>query len=118
MFGIQKESGNPMKRIKMALQGLALVFLAVAVITGAPARGAVADTVALDMGAAVASSAQLTLGASAIHFSDADPDTVPSLAALENPLSVTASAQRNPKVSEMSLCQRQWGSQGSQSDIL
>jgi hypothetical protein len=58
-----------------------------------PLRAAEAETVVVDVDAAVASSANLTLGVSAIRFPDASPDTTPSIPAQENPVSVTASAQ-------------------------
>lgn len=92
----KEDQANPMKRMKMALQGLALMFMAVAVITGAPAWGAATDTVVVAVDAPLASSASLTLGVSAIVFPDSDPDTTPSVSATQNPVSVTANAQTNP----------------------
>jgi len=44
----------------------------------------------LTVSMAVNARANLTLGVSAINFPDADPDTTPSIAATENPVSVTA----------------------------
>jgi hypothetical protein len=47
----------------------------------------------LTINATVSAKAKLTLGVAAINFPDADPDTVPSIAAGENPVSVTVKAQ-------------------------
>ncbi len=44
----------------------------------------------LTVNMAVSARAKLTLGASAINFPDADPDTTPSIPANENPVTVTA----------------------------
>jgi hypothetical protein len=51
---------------------------------------AASDTKNLTVNAVVSARASLTLGASVINFADADPVTVPSVAAAENPVSVTA----------------------------
>jgi hypothetical protein len=47
----------------------------------------------VNVNAPLASSAQLTITPSSINFPNADPDTVPSIPATENPVSVTANAQ-------------------------
>ena len=51
---------------------------------------AVNTTQPLTVNMAISARAKLTLGASAINFADADPDTSPSILATENPVSVTA----------------------------
>lgn len=57
----------------------------------APAWAAT-DQQTLTINATVSAKAKLTLGVAAINFADADPDTVPSVAASENPVSVTVKA--------------------------
>jgi len=53
---------------------------------------AVTDQETITINATVSAKAKLTLGVAAINFADADPDTVPSIAAGENPVSVTVKA--------------------------
>jgi len=57
-----------------------------------PAWGAT-DQQTLTINATVSAKAKLTLGVAAVNFPDADPDSVPSVAAVENPVSVTVKAQ-------------------------
>jgi hypothetical protein len=65
----------------------------VACITWAIAAGwAATDQQTLTVNATIADKAKLTLGVGAINFPDADPDSVPSVAAPENPVSVTVKA--------------------------
>ena len=52
--------------------------------------------IVLTAGAASAGSATLTLGASTIHFPNADPDTSPAINATENPMSVLVRVTGNP----------------------
>lgn len=52
-----------------------------------------ASIVTLDVEAESESTAQLTITPAAIHFPNANPNTVPAVPALENPVSVTANAQ-------------------------
>ncbi len=54
---------------------------------------AVTDQETLTINATVSAKAKLTLGVAAINFADADPDTLPSIPAGENPVSVTVKAQ-------------------------
>jgi hypothetical protein len=67
-------------------------LLAVLWIADGDARAA-ANTVMVDVNAAVASSAQLTISPLTINFPDADPDTTPVINAIGNPLTVTVQAQ-------------------------
>jgi hypothetical protein len=67
---------------------IALVFCGLA----APA-GAFNTTAEIGINAAAASSAQLTITPSSLNFPNADPDTVPSIPAIGNPVTVTANAQ-------------------------
>jgi hypothetical protein len=75
--------------IGIAIVAVALVAL---VCAGHPAWAAT-DQQTLTINATVSAKAKLTLGVAAINFPDADPDTVPSIAAGENPVSVTVKAQ-------------------------
>lgn len=54
---------------------------------------AATDQETVTINATVSAKAKLTLGEAAINFADADPDTVPSIPATENPVSVTVKAQ-------------------------
>jgi hypothetical protein len=54
---------------------------------------AATDTKTLTVNATVSATASLTLGVAAINFAAANPGTTPSIAATENPVSVTANAQ-------------------------
>jgi len=74
-------------------QGLAIPLIAL-VFCGlvAPAAGFNTNT-EVSINAPLASSALLTITPSYINFPNADPDTVPSIPANENPVNVTASAQ-------------------------
>lgn len=77
-----------------SLIGLLIFAVAVAalVCAGHPAWAAT-DQETLTINASVSAKAKLTLGVAAINFGDADPDVVPSIAAGENPVSVTVKAQ-------------------------
>jgi len=73
------------------LAGLAAVALGAALLLGAPSRAEAAsanDTLVIN--ATVSARATLTITAAAINFPDADPETVLSIPANENPVSVTA----------------------------
>jgi hypothetical protein len=73
---------------------VSIVILTAACMLGALAQGyAATDTQNLTINATVSAKAKLTLGVAAINFADADPDSVPSIAAGENPVSVTVKAQ-------------------------
>ena len=76
-----------MKKVSLVLViGLGLVLMAGSVF-------AATTTAALTIGATVSSTAKLTLGVASIAFPNADPDTTPSIASTQNPVSVTASAK-------------------------
>jgi hypothetical protein len=77
------------------LNKLLTLALAGGMIPGA--AWAAGNTVLVDMSAAVASSAQLTISPLTINFPDADPDTTPRINAMENPVTVTAHAQTGQK---------------------
>ena len=83
--GSKKEKEEEkMKKVSLALViGFGLVLMA----TGAFAVDA---TQPLTINATVSARATLSLGVGTINFADADPDTVPSIAATENAVSVTA----------------------------
>jgi hypothetical protein len=68
-----------------------MAWFALTAVLVSPARGALNAVV--NVNAPLAHSAQLTLSPATINFPDADPDTVPSIPAKENPVSVTANAQ-------------------------
>jgi hypothetical protein len=67
---------------------IALVFCGLA----APA-GAFNTNAEVNIIAPLASSAQLSITPSSLNFPNADPDTVPSIPAIGNPVTVTANAQ-------------------------
>src|ERR687892_2513215 len=69
---------------------LAAAALVVAALAWAPAAEAASANQNLNMNFTVAARATLTLGTNTINFADQDPDAVPSIAATENPVSVTA----------------------------
>ena len=72
---------------------MVVAVLMVVCITWAIAAGwAATDQQTLTINATVADKAKLTLGTAAISFPDADPDSTPSIAAPENPVSVTVKA--------------------------
>ncbi len=74
-----------------AFAGLAAgAALAVTGLLAAAPAGAATATQDLTINATVAARATLTLGSATINFPDADPDAVPSIAAAENPVAVTA----------------------------
>lgn len=64
--------------------------LGAAALARAPAADAATATQNLTINATVAARATLTLSSVTINFPDADPDAVPSIAATENPVTVTA----------------------------
>lgn len=70
-----------------------VVVASVALISAGTPAGAATDQQTLTINATVSAKAKLTLGVAAINFADADPDSVPSIAATENPVSVTVKAQ-------------------------
>ena len=72
----------------LSIHVIALVFCGLA----APA-GAFNTNAEVNINAPLASSALLTITPSSINFPNADPDTVPSIPANENPVNVTANAQ-------------------------
>jgi len=73
-----------MKKVSLVLAiGLGLVLMA----GGAFAAN---DTKSLTVNATVSARATLSIGQTTIHFPDADPDTVTSIPATENAVSVTA----------------------------
>ncbi len=75
-----------MKKVSLVLViGFGLVLMA----SSAFAQAAT-STQTLNINAAVNARATLSLGVGAINFADADPDTVPSIAATENAVAVTA----------------------------
>lgn len=74
----------------MATVLIAVLFI---LLAGGGSAGAAGNPVMVDVNAAVASSAQLTISPQTINFPDADPDTMPSINAMENPLTVTVQAQ-------------------------
>ena len=70
-----------------------ILIVTAACLLGAVAPGlAATDQQNLTINATVSAKAKLTLGVAAINFADADPDSVPSIAATENPVSVTVKA--------------------------
>ncbi len=71
----------------------AMVALALVAFMGPAPADAATATQPLTINATVAARATLTLGSAAINFPDASPDTTPSIAATENPVSVTAKAR-------------------------
>ncbi len=64
-----------------------------ALLTASAEGWAATDQQSLTINATVSAKAKLTLGVAAINFPDADPDSVPSIAATENPVSVTVKTQ-------------------------
>jgi hypothetical protein len=76
-----------MKKLSLVLViGLGLVLMAGNVFAASATQG-------LTINATVANTAKLTLGVATIAFPDADPDTTPSIAATQNPVTVTAKAK-------------------------
>jgi hypothetical protein len=71
----------------------AVAVACLALLTASAAGWAATDQQTLTINATVSAKAKLTLGEAAINFPDADPDSVPSIAATENPVSVTVKAQ-------------------------
>jgi hypothetical protein len=72
---------------------IVVLGLVVVCITWAIAAGWTAtDQQTLRINATVADKAKLTLGVGTINFPDADPDSVPSVSAGENPVTVTVKA--------------------------
>ncbi len=70
------------------------IFLMALILMAFETQAAAFSTSAVvNINAPLASSAQLTISPSSINFPNADPDTVPSIPATENPVSVTANAQ-------------------------
>lgn len=73
---------------------VSIAIFTAACMLGALAQGyAATDQQNLTINATVSAKAKLTLGVAAINFADADPDSVPAIAATENPVSVTVKAQ-------------------------
>ena len=73
--------------------GLVLIICFSLVMFSGGAFAQVTDTEPLTINAVVAGAATLVLGTNTINFASADPDTVPSIAATENPVSVTVRAR-------------------------
>ena len=74
-------------------QGLSLPLIALVFCGLTAPAGAFNTNAEVSINAPLASSALLTITPSSINFPNADPDTVPSIPANENPVTVTASAQ-------------------------
>ncbi|HUL31799.1 MAG TPA: hypothetical protein VLZ03_15225 [Thermodesulfobacteriota bacterium] len=74
---------------KLTLVGIAVLGLFL--VTGSVF--AATTTAPLTISATVSSTAKLTLGVASIAFPNADPDITPSIAATQNPVSVTANAK-------------------------
>jgi|APFre7841882654_1041346.scaffolds.fasta_scaffold10918_6 hypothetical protein len=72
-----------MKKLILVLAILGMLSTSIPVFAAQQAQN-----LTVNMG--VLARAKLTLGVSAINFPDADPDTIPSIAATENAVSVTA----------------------------
>lgn len=70
--------------------GLVLIICFSLILFSGGAFAQVTDTEPLTINAVVAGAATLVLGTNTINFASADPDTVPNIAATENPVSVTA----------------------------
>lgn len=71
-----------------------VVMIACSMLLAASGIGqAATDQQTLTINATVSAKAKLTLGVAAVNFADADPDSVPSISAGENPVSVTVKAQ-------------------------
>lgn len=68
----------------------ALLGVAIVAIAAAQPLGAATAQSSLSVGATVSATAKLVMGSSTITFADADPDDVTSIAADENPITVTA----------------------------
>jgi hypothetical protein len=76
------------------LTAVLIVVVACSILLGVSGLGwAATDQQTLTINATVSAKAKLTLGVAAVNFADADPDTIPSIAATENPVSVTVKAQ-------------------------
>jgi len=71
---------------------LVVVVCLVLLAASLPGWGA-SDQKTLTINATVAAKAKLTLGVAAINFPDADPDSLPSVPATENPVDVNVKAQ-------------------------
>ena len=74
-----------MMRIRHALLGLLVLALA-----GVHTLGAATATSNVTVSATVAATAKLSLSSSTVSFANADPDTMPSIAATEGAITVTA----------------------------
>jgi len=70
-----------------------IVFL---LLVGAAGRLPAAQTTTATLNASINSVARLSLSSAALTFPDADPDTVPSVAASQGPITVTAKARTSP----------------------
>ena len=79
--------------MKMSMVVSTLILAAVCLLCAIAQGVAATDQQNLTINATVSAKAKLTLGVAAINFADADPDSVPSIAATENPVSVTVKAQ-------------------------
>jgi hypothetical protein len=71
---------------------LRFLLLGVVIVTIALVQplGAATATSAVTVSATVAATAKLSLSAATVSFANADPDTTPSIAATEGPITVTA----------------------------
>jgi hypothetical protein len=72
------------------------VSLFVLVVLAAAGRPAVAQTRNATLNASVNGLARLSLSSAAISFPDADPDTVPSIQAIQGAIGLTAKARTSP----------------------
>jgi hypothetical protein len=82
MEALKKEEG--MGKLSLALT------IGFSLLLAAEAAFAASDQKNLTVNASIESLATLALGQSAIHFTNADPDTTPSIAATENAVTVSS----------------------------
>ena len=76
--------------MKMKLLVLGVVICAIGVIQP---LGAASDTKGLTVSAAVSATAKLTVSATTLTFPNSDPDSVPSIAATEGAVTITAKSK-------------------------
>lgn len=109
-MGAPEEEG-----MKKVILTLVVAFCLIWMVGNALAQST--DTANLTINAAVNSRAKLTLGTNTINFPDADPDTTPSIAASENPVSVNVKA-RTGSASTVTLTHRAAGDLDSGTDTI
>jgi hypothetical protein len=73
-----------------------VTLVVILALAARPHGQAASDTVTVAASATVAGLTKLTLSTAAISFPDADPDTVPVIAASGGPITVTAKARATP----------------------